>query len=270
MSTRSGSLLRLACFAAGIPALMQAQTSVWRLGTFDHSAQEFQGREDKDSPAVDVNAADAAAHWPASQAGSLNAHAGSKAHPRTIQFRLDAAPHGVYTLDLAVLLGNPRVPHLVLELNGTPASVYLHRQLSYHAEGRMDSPINGEAREQIPIPAALLRQGENTLRITAVDDAPDENGDSEIAWDALQLLHASAPAGTPTCRWRRRTSTRVPTPGYGRLWKSASGRPSRCARALWCYTPTERIFRLRSRRAVSATSASSSPCPSSAPAPRRE
>ena len=197
MSTRSGSLLRLACFAAGIPALMQAQTSVWRLGTFDHSAQEFQGREDKDSPAVDVNAADAAAHWPASQAGSLNAHAGSKAHPRTIQFRLDAAPHGVYTLDLAVLLGNPRVPHLVLELNGTPASVYLHRQLSYHAEGRMDSPINGEAREQIPIPAALLRQGENTLRITAVDDAPDENGDSEIAWDALQLLHASAPAGTP-------------------------------------------------------------------------
>ncbi|MGC9999788.1 MAG: hypothetical protein ABSE21_06785, partial [Bryobacteraceae bacterium] len=77
MSNRFGSLLRIACFAAGIPALLQAQSTVWRLGVFDHSAQEFQGREDKDSPAVEVNAADAAAHWPASQAGSLNANAGS-------------------------------------------------------------------------------------------------------------------------------------------------------------------------------------------------
>jgi alpha-mannosidase len=72
--------------------------------------------------------------------------------------------------------------------------VFLHRQLSYRAEGRIDSPINGEAREQIPVPAALLRQGENTLRITAVDDVADENGDSEITWDALQLLNADAPA----------------------------------------------------------------------------
>lgn len=197
MSRRFESVLQLACLAAGIPALMHAQTTVWRLGVFDHSAHEFQGREGNDSPAVDVNGRDAAAHWPASQAGSLNAKAGLKAHPRTIHFRLDAAPRGVYALDLAVLVGNPRVPHLAVELNGTQASVFLRRQLSYHAEGRIDSPVNGEAREQIPVPAALLRQGGNTLRITAVDSVPDENGDSEIAWDALQLLNAGAPPDTP-------------------------------------------------------------------------
>ncbi len=202
MSKRFESLLRLACLAAAIPALMHAQTTVWRLGVFDHSAHEFQGREGNDSPAVDVDARDAAARWPASQAGSLNANAGSKAHPRTIHFRLDAAPRGAYILELAVLLGNPRVPHLVLELNGTEASVFLHRRLSYHAEGRVDSPINGEAREQIPVPAALLRQGENTLRITAVDDVPDENGDSEIAWDTLQLLNAGTAAVTPKAELR--------------------------------------------------------------------
>ena len=198
MSKTIASLLRLACLAAAIPALMHAQTTVWQIGIFDHSAHEFQGREGNDPPVVDANAADAAAHWPASQAGSLNANAGAKAHPRIIQFRLAAAPRGVYTLDLSVMLGNPRVPYLLVELNGTPASVFLHRQLSYRAEGRIDSPINGEAREQIPVPAAILRQGENTLRITAVDDAPDENGDSEITWDALQLLNADAPREKPS------------------------------------------------------------------------
>jgi hypothetical protein len=187
--------MRLTCLGAAIPLLLSAQTTVWRLGAFDHSAHEFQGREGKDVPVVDVNSPDAAKLWPASQAGSLNAHAGSKPHPREIHFRLDSAPQGIYTLDMSIMLGNPRVPRLEIEVNGTPGSVFLHRQLSYHAEGRMDSPINGEAREAIPIPAAVFRQGENTLRITAIDDVADENGDSEITWDALQLLSSSAFAG---------------------------------------------------------------------------
>src|ERR1019366_6867407 len=38
------------------------------------------------------------------------------------------------------------------------------------------------------IPASVLRQGDNELRITAVDDVADENGDSQISWDAVALL----------------------------------------------------------------------------------
>jgi alpha-mannosidase len=147
---------------------------------------------------VDANAPDAAKHWPSSQAGTLNAEAGGQTHSRTIRFELKEAPQGSYTLDLAVLASNPRVPRLELNLNGTLATVYINRRLSYYAEGRADSPICAEARERIPIPATVLRQGENTLRITTVDHVADENGDSDINWDALQLLRTEQdPAAEP-------------------------------------------------------------------------
>ena len=91
----------------------------------------------------------------------------------------------------------PRVPRLELELNGAQATAYIDRRLSYHAEGRADSPICAEARERIPIPASALRQGDNELRITAVDDVADENGDSQIGWDALALLRTGQAAADP-------------------------------------------------------------------------
>src|ERR1035441_3783973 len=93
--------------------------------------------------------------------------------------------------------GNSRVPRLEFDLNGARGTAYIDRRLSYHAEGRADSPICAEARERIPIPAGALRQGDNELRITAVDDAPDENGDSQIGWDALALLRTGPADGDP-------------------------------------------------------------------------
>ena len=184
---------RLLCLAGLALAANAQDTAVWRIGNFDHSGSEFHGEGGR-PVVVDTNAADATGKWPAMQAGSQNARDQAQAAPRTIRFRLPATARGAYVLDVAVMLGYPRVPYLGLELNGTAGRVYLNRKLSYHAEGRMDSPICGEARERVPIPAALLRAGENELRITAVDEAPDENGDSFIEWDALQLLHDGAGA----------------------------------------------------------------------------
>ena len=97
--------------------------------------------------------------------GTRNASSGPQSHVRAIQFRLKEAPRGSYLLDFAILAGNPRTPRLELDLNGLPASVYLDRRLSYHAEGRADSPICAEARVRVPAPANALRQGDNSLRI---------------------------------------------------------------------------------------------------------
>ncbi len=169
-------------------ALSAAETSVWRIGTFDHTSAEFHGHEGDTPPVIDANSPDPAANWPARQAGSGNEKAGAKAHPRVVRFTLNEPPTGVYTLVLSALVGNPRVPRLDLDLNGTPGSVYLDRRLTYFAEGRQDSPINGEARARINVPASILRQGQNELKITAVDDAPDPTGDSWIDWDALELV----------------------------------------------------------------------------------
>src|ERR1019366_4248760 len=74
---------------------------------------------------------------------------------------------------------------------------YLARRMSSRAGGGADSPICAEARERLPIPASALRQGDNELRITAVDDVADENGDSQINWDAPALLRTSQAAADP-------------------------------------------------------------------------
>jgi len=55
-----------------------------------------------------------------------------------VRFALNGPPSGVYTLLVATLLGNPRVPRLELDLNVTPGSVYLDRRLTYCAEGRQE------------------------------------------------------------------------------------------------------------------------------------
>ena len=187
MSYRPVILLLLA--AGSVLAIDAEESVVWQLGKFDHSAREFPGSGGQ-TVAIDANAADAAAKWPAVEAGSQNARNQAQAARRTIHFRLPTAPRGSYALDMAVMLGYPRVPYLQLELNGTTGLVYLNRRLSYHAEGRMDSPVCGEARARIPIPAGLLRAGDNELRVAAIDDSPDENGDSFIEWDALELVRA--------------------------------------------------------------------------------
>ena len=180
--------LVLISFVLAAPTLSASDTTVWRIGMFDHTSAEFHGSEADTTPVIDANSAEAAAHWPARQAGSGNLKAGPQAHARIVRFALKEPPSGVYTLIVAALAGNPRVPHLELDLNGTLGSVYLDRRLTYFAEGRQDSPINGEAQARITVPAPLLRTGENELKITAVDDAPDENGDSSIEWDALELV----------------------------------------------------------------------------------
>ena len=187
----------LFCLAAGAWVLSAQEKPVWRIGNFDHTPAEFSGRPSHQPVVVDADAADAARHWPAPQSGTLNAASDPQSHSRTIRFHLNEVLHGSYVLDFAVLAGNPRTPRLELDLNGTPGSAYLDRRLSYHAEGRADSPVCAEARIRIPVPESVLRRGENTLRITAVDDAPDENGDSQISWDALALWRSEAAGGEP-------------------------------------------------------------------------
>src|SRR5512133_2534953 len=129
----SGWLLRpgvlLLTLAASTWTLSAQENALWQIGKFDHTAAEFGGPA-RSAVVVDANAPDAARRWPASQAGTQNAAAGPQSHSRTIHFRLNEPPGGSFDLDLAIMAGYPRTPHLEIDLNGAPASVYVDRRLS--------------------------------------------------------------------------------------------------------------------------------------------
>ncbi len=184
---------------AGVLVLSAQEHTVWHLGNFDHTAAEFGGRVGNQPVVVDAGAPDAARNWPASQAGTLNASAGPQSHSRAIQFRLDEAPQGTFALDLAVMAGNPRVPRLELDLNGAPRvglsrppAELSRRRTRRFADQRRSPGAHSRSRR-------ALRQGGNVLRITAVDDVPDANGDSQITWDALALVRGEASAAPTRC-----------------------------------------------------------------------
>ena len=67
-------------------------------------------------------------------------------------------------------------------------------------------PSAAEARERIPVPASALRKGDNELRITAVDDVADENGDSQIIGMRWRCC-ASGQAADPALASSRRISS---------------------------------------------------------------
>src|ERR1017187_4444543 len=111
--------LVLISFVLAAPTLSASDTTVWRIGMLYQTSAEFHGSEADTTPVIDANSAEAAAHWPARQAGSGNLKAGTRAHARVVRFALKEPPSGVYTLHVAAMVGNPRVPHLELDLNGT-------------------------------------------------------------------------------------------------------------------------------------------------------
>jgi hypothetical protein len=60
MRTHILALIPIALLAA--TPLSAAETTVWRIGTFDHASAEFRGREAETPPVIDADAPDAAAH----------------------------------------------------------------------------------------------------------------------------------------------------------------------------------------------------------------
>lgn len=190
-----GILILSACVCAS--SLIAADRTVWTLGQFDGSSIEFKGHGDFSNPdfhpVVTVGKGDPAKDWPSHQAGSMNKDAGSRPHPYTILFNLSEPPKGVYRLDVAMITSSSRVPALQVELNGKSGMLYFHRKVSYYpGDGGADSPIYGGDREQLDLPARLFKVGENKLVLAALDDPKDGEGESWIAYDAVQLIQDPA------------------------------------------------------------------------------
>ncbi len=192
------------------PSALRAQSSrpeqdngtvLWEIGKFNQSSLEFKARVDfnnpEENPVFTVGQSSPDKDWPAMQPGSENQFLGGRPHPYTILFNLSHAPHGRYSLTVAALLYSARVPNLMIELNGQKGLFYFDRKLSYYpGDFGADSPIYGGDELVIELPVAALRQGQNRLILTALDDPKDGPSNSVLRYDALSLRHESGAEGS--------------------------------------------------------------------------
>ncbi len=153
---------------------------VWQIGKFDQSPVEF-FRGAKDSVTFQIGKNDTK-DWPGQQKTGASYQ---------ILFPLES-PSGSYVLTIAALIDRPRVPALRLDVNGHAGTFYLHPKLSY---SRSDftyafDPHESQSQVKTTIPASFLKQGENVLSVTCIDDPPTPAGEKELggmSYDAISL-----------------------------------------------------------------------------------
>lgn len=165
--------------------------SVWQIGTFDQSPLEFSSPA-RDRVTFQVGRSDPHKDWPGTQGVE---------HPYRIQFSL-GAPKGTYLLRIGVIIEQPRIPTLRIDVNGHAGSFYLHPELTYYpGDGSFAyHPNYSKATVAASIPASFLKAGENSISITCVDQPaalPDEKQFSGITYDALRLEVRPAEENSP-------------------------------------------------------------------------
>ncbi|MBZ5666225.1 MAG: hypothetical protein LAO30_16645 [Acidobacteriia bacterium] len=190
----------------GVSSFAQERV-IWRIGAFDHASGEFRAKSDdysnpKFDPVYRVGKSKDSEDWQRFHPGPANGMAGGREHPFTILFDLHDPATGVFHLKIAILYETPRLSHLKVDLNGHSGIFYFHPQLDYGAgdwEGTF-VPQTSVDSKTIDLPAEWLRQGENRLVLTALDEpSAVENslgsialGHSGLVYDALELTQDAA------------------------------------------------------------------------------
>ena len=120
--TRTSRILGLLMLAGIAVSAGAQQHTVWQIGRFDDSSQEFRSQGiDYASSKSDVVFIVGSSHdedWVRFQPGPANAVAGGRLHPFRVNFTLLDAPRGVYHLRVAMLYETPRLSALRVSVNG--------------------------------------------------------------------------------------------------------------------------------------------------------
>ncbi len=198
------STLLLVPFARSQTAETEPQKDaapVFRLGNFDHSSVEFATGTPRQPIHFVVGKSDPAKDWYQTQPAILASAIGtgvpeSVDTSRKITFFLSSVSPG-YKIHFALLVESASVPVLRVEINGKHGMFYLHPELDYSNGDQVDSfyPADSHADIEFPIPAGILRHGENTITLQAVEEADQKVPEAGITYDAIELdRQATKPA----------------------------------------------------------------------------
>ncbi len=188
------SCIRTALLAAaicGCAVTAGAQGTIWQIGEFNHSSAEFSHEVNFDQTnfhVVYTIGKSKPSDWPAYQPGSRVPELKERTISYEIDFQMPERPKSACLLTIGLVFNNPRYPNLLVDLNGKKGLYYVQRHVSYYpGDGGVDSPIYGEGQLEITLPAAYFSAGQNTLKLTGMDDPDTAGGLSYFIYDALRL-----------------------------------------------------------------------------------
>lgn len=167
--------------AAGAP---QQHRTLFEIGRFDGSSQEFSAGEPQGSVRVSAKDKDVTAGWfsfqPVASACAAEPAGAPDTAPREIDFQIDGEPVPVYTVRLVLLIEHASVPALCADVNGHRGIFYLNPKLDSRIGdgGAVSFPSFSRAEVSFEVPAGFLHAGENAIAFSAVPggdgaDVPD-------------------------------------------------------------------------------------------------
>lgn len=205
-----GSLLVLIISASSRAA---TKPTVFQIGTFDRSSNEFPGGTPSHPVNFIVGKSDPSRDWYAMQNVIVLPAAAAAPALRAIHFSLASKPSRMYEMHLAFLIETNAVPAIRIGINGKQGTFYLHPRLDFHNGDQWDSfyPAYSHADVTFQFPGAYLQKGENLITLQPVAGKQVVGG--TLTYDALALT------GEPTPAHTTETTQIVPTIFY----KKANG-----------------------------------------------
>jgi alpha-mannosidase len=201
MQFRFASFFVALFLAISSPAL--AQTSVWRLGTFDRSSAEFAEGSPKGPVRFVVDQDRPERSWYGyALAAFPTGHGDEASAPRTIQFALPEKSSTAYHLRVSLLIEHSSVPALRVAINGRSGMFYLHPELDSTMGDTMAAffPAYSHATVEFDFPGSWLQQGTNSIALQAVATADKGVPDAGFNYDAIELDRSSTASMPPTAK----------------------------------------------------------------------
>ncbi|HEX8422199.1 MAG TPA: polysaccharide lyase family protein, partial [Pyrinomonadaceae bacterium] len=184
-----------------VNALAQGERTLWKIGTFDNSSEEFAAASN--APVVYDVADGQPKHWMGTQQAVVPDRTGAAsggAARRRILFELQSAPEGAYRLRLGLIMKTARSPVVELEVNGHRG--WFHQPVETYKEGNSEGAILPQysiGTMTIDVPREFLRAGRNEFALTAVTDelstampGGETTDYATLTYDALELLNERA------------------------------------------------------------------------------
>ncbi len=113
--------------------------------------------------------------WPSFHVSQADPDGGYKNYTYTVKFRMEQPRDAL--LHIGVIVSTPRIPAILLSVNGSEGMVYPFPAPSRDKEIRpghaLHAAIYNRQDVRVFLPAHLFRAGENELSITAIDDLPE-------------------------------------------------------------------------------------------------